>query len=290
MVGPIYSSVVYLATQFLTPLIRVCRSCRNYRNETQSNTLCIVCKNYRNETHKEIVFDIVAMILQVAGISLLAYDLNDNVKIYIFLIGVIFVSVKYFENVIIYGKTSSFILQLLNPQPIQTYVAYSFKVIFTFIAVMFIHAIKIYDSAAEFKSLFEIDLSTGVAIFEGQTIDCICMSQNPFIICAINIVCAVLCYKSSKLACTINCQILCFVIPLILLPPLTTVTFIVNKTYQYMFTCGSCDLLFNDWNLDSVSMYDLRMLLPAGVLLNVSIICFAVPILKNSGKARRTGG
>ncbi|CAG2231384.1 CHS1 [Mytilus edulis] len=77
-------------------------------------------------------------------------------------------------------------------------------VIFTFVSAISINEVKSHDSSAGVKSLFNIGDSTADDIVEGQTIDCTCQLYNPFILCAIVIVCDVLCYKSSKLACTIN--------------------------------------------------------------------------------------
>lgn len=278
LIGPILASIVFLATQFLTPFIGIYRSYRNYRNET------------RKDTKIEIGCGIVAMIFQIAGITMLAIYLNDGLKICLFLIGVIFVSFKHWENVKVDVEASPRIWQIQNPRPKETCIAYLLKVIFTFVSAISINEVKSHDSTAGVKSLFNIWQSTADAFVGGQTIGCTCQLHNPFILCAIVIVCDVLCYKSSKLACTINCQKVCFVIPLLLLPLLTTITLTVNMVSPDKFKIGSCDLLFHYWHLNSGSIYDLKMLLPTFIVLFISIISIAVPIMKDSGKAGRTGG
>ncbi|CAG2190883.1 CHS1 [Mytilus edulis] len=274
---PILASVVYMATSFLTPCIDF------------GSIVYRVFKN-RDLDLLRVISDIFGIILQIAGITLLARYLNDGLMFGLFLISVILVSLKYWENCV--HDKNSIIWQLQNPRPMETCIVYIFKVILTFGIIIVIYALKSTDSRAGAFSLFDDGQSIALSIFGGQTIDSntICQYNIPFILSAINILCNFLCYASAKLACTINCQMVCFVPPLLLLPLLTTITIPVALGDPAMLTIGSCDLLFQDWCFNLGSMYDLRFLLSAGVLLYFSIICIVVPIWKDSGKRGKTGG
>ncbi|VDH99847.1 Hypothetical predicted protein, partial [Mytilus galloprovincialis] len=277
-----------MATSFLTPFINSGSSIYHVYKDAK--------KTPKNDEKREwkVIRDtcgIFGIILQIAGITLLAIYLNDGLMIGLFLISVILVSLKHWENFEV-GDTTSVIWQLQNPRPKEMCFVYFLKVMFTFGTIFAIYALKSTNRRAGAFSLFDDGQSTAFAIFGGQTIDSntICQYNIPFILSAINIICNFLCYASAKLACTINCQMVCFVPPLLLLPLLTTITIPVALSDPAMLKIGSCDLLFQDWCFNLGSMYDLRFLLSAGVLLYFSIICIAVPIWKDSGKRGKTGG
>lgn len=259
---PILASVVYMATSFLTPFINF------------GSIIYRVCITDRNLELLRDISGIFGMILQIAGITMLAIYLNDGLMIGLVLIGVIMVSFKHWENFEVDGEDSSCIWQLQNPRPKETCLAYVFKVICTLLTVIFIFTI----------------MNTEIDIFKRQTIDLTCQFHIPFILSAIIMICEFLCYTSTKIACTINCQKVCFVMPLLLLPLLTTGTLTVAMIYPDMLKIGSCDLLFHDWCFNSGSMYDFWLLFAAFLALCSSIICITVPIWKDSGKTGRTGG
>lgn len=84
---PILASVVYMATSFLTPFINF------------GSIIYRVC--IRTDRDFELLREIsgiFGIILQIAGITMLAIYLNDGLMVGLVLMGVIMVSFKHWEN------------------------------------------------------------------------------------------------------------------------------------------------------------------------------------------------
>lgn len=248
----------------------------------------------KHSSRASVVFPIFGLILQGSGIGVISkyiYMERSWLIVLLYLVSVLCVSVKYWENFMHMGNKGSRFLPRIKFEYQRgrtkvTCIANLWKITLTFIVVIAIFAIRTTDSTAGFKSLFGNGSSMLRTVFGKRVLgdDLTCQMKVPFLVAIVNILCDYLCYKAAKTSCVIYSQILCFSIPLYVLPIVTTLTLVGLMSSPDILKFGSCDLLFSEWCLTNgiVQIEEKCMLLIiAFVLLYVSIVLITRHVFLN---------
>lgn len=130
-----------------------------------------------------------------------------------------------------------------------TCLASLWKILITFIGVIFTFSIRSSDNVEGLFALFNdgtsLISSFNENIFLGRNE--LCNHLTPFLLAVCNILCSYLCYKASKSVCVIFCQRFGFGLPMLVLPFSITGTLLGLMYYPSLLKFKSCDLMFHDW-------------------------------------------
>lgn len=307
---PASASIVYLAVAVFLPLLdiidKLYKMCTNRKHrvnvtkDEQINTTKEVNNTNNGELNgktcgkwlKQIVctdnfkfsfmYPCVGFLLQITGMILIAIYINIGWLKVLFVLAVLLVSMKHWDNFITIAREKD---DTLSPRQIKliyqkgktriTCLANLWKIIITFLSVIAIFTSRTTDSMSGFKSLFNSGKSTLNAVFGEREIgdSMTCQYGIPFKVAAINIVCDYVCYKAAKTACAIFTQRLCLFIPMLLLPVVTTFTLVGLMVNPDILKLDSCDLLFTEWclkSIDGIGTYYIELIM-AFVFLYLSI-------------------
>ncbi|CAC5405894.1 CHS1 [Mytilus coruscus] len=247
-----------------------------------------------NETSKlSFALPFAGLILHAAGIILVMIYINIGTMIASFLLSVLLISIKYWENFITMGShDSKFACRLkreLHKRRTKTSCIVSlWKILITFCAVIVVFVSRGSDSMAALKALFNNGMTTMNTVFGEQQFgfNPICQTNVPFLTAFICIMCNYLCYKTSKTVCVINCQRFCFNLPIVMLPPVVTIVMGGLMNQPDILKLESCDLIFSDWCIKNSSRLSEKCteLLAAFVLLFISILLITRHVWKSDGR------
>lgn len=247
----------------------------------------------KDSSRVSVFFPILGLILQVSGIIVIAIYTNKAWLAGLYVVSVLCVSVKYWENFLRMGNEKSTLLPRIKFEYQRgrtkvTCIANLWKITLTFIVVIVIFAFRATDSTAGFKSLFDNGSSMLRTVFGERVLgdDLTCQMKVPFIVAIVNILCEYLCYKAAKTSCVIYSQKPCFSFPVYFLPIVTTFTLVGLMSRPDILKFDSCDLLFSEWCLTNgvVKLGDKCFLLViAFVLLYISIGLITRHVWKHHG-------
>lgn len=220
----------------------------------QKNNKLSKCSLFDEDSQLSFSFPLLGIAFQIIGIILIGLYIERDWLSGIFVVAVLFTSVKYWENFITMGDENSILLRRLKRElhvgrTKVTCLANIWKIIITFLAVITIFTSKSDDPTAVFKSLFNDGNATIFSIFGEKSMgdNPICQYNVPLLAAAITIICEYLCYKATKTICAINCQRFGYAIPMIILPVATTFTLVGLMHTPDILKFETCDLLFSDW-------------------------------------------
>jgi len=314
---PASASIVYLAVAVFPPFLDIidkgtnacCRNRVNVTNDDQINTTKEEVNNTNNEelnntTNEPLngqtsgkwlkkilctdnfkfsfMYPFVGLILQITGIILIGIYIKIGWLIGLFVLAVLLVSTKHWDNFITIARELD---DTLSPRQIKliyqkgktriTCLANLWKIIITFLSVIAIFTSRTTDSLSGFESLFNSGKSTLNAVFGEREIgdSMTCQDGIPFKIAAINIISDYVCYKAAKTACAIFTQRLVLFIPMLLLPVVTTFTLVSLMVNPDILKFDACDLLFTEWclkSIDGIGTYYIELI--------VSFVCLYLSI------------
>lgn len=231
--------------------------------------------------------------LQVAGIVLLTLYIKIGSIYVLFVISVVLISIKYWENFITMGtEGSSWFRQLKRELHIgrtkTSCIVSLLKMLITFFAVIGIFTSRGTDSMSALKALFNNGITTINTVFGEQQLGSnpICQTQVPFLATIICIICEYLCYKTSKTVCVINCQRFGFSFPLLILP-IAVPAVIGGLMHQPdILKLDSCDVLFSDWCIkENGRLFEnCKELIIAFLMLYISIIFITRHVWQSNGR------
>ncbi|CAG2190747.1 CHS1 [Mytilus edulis] len=258
--------------------------------EDNFHSAFIIC----NETSKlSFALPFAGLILHVAGVILIMIYINIGTMIALFLLSVLLISIKYWENFISMGThESKFACRLkreLHTRRTKTSCILSFwKILITFCAVIVVFVSRGSDSMATLKALFNNGTTIMNTVFGEQQFgfNPVCQTNVPFLTAFICIMCNYLCYKASKTVCVINCQRFCFSLPIVMLLPVVTIVMGGLMNQPDVLKLDSCDLLFSDWCIIDSSRLSKNCseLLAAFIVLFLSILLITRHIWKTNGR------
>ncbi|XP_071150228.1 chitin synthase chs-2-like [Mytilus edulis] len=320
---PASASVVYLATGVFPPLLDLCdkifkaigKKVPNRLNNQQDTNVKTpeqenngttqdssseniirspVKSSFCNETSKlSFLLPFGGFTMQIAGIILIAIYINIGSTMVLFVLSVILVSIKYWENFISMGENDSIFFSKLKRElhigRTKTSCIVSFwKILITFLAVITIFTSRGTDSMLAFRALFNKGIASTNIFFGEQHIgfNPICQANAPFLAALICIICEYLCYKTSKTVCVINCQRFGFSLPMTTIPPIVTIVIVGLMHHPDILKLDSCDLLFSDWCIKDISRLadNCLKLIIAFVLLYISFLVITRHIWKSNGR------
>ncbi|XP_052079458.1 chitin synthase chs-2-like [Mytilus californianus] len=235
----------------------------------------------------------VGFALQIAGIILITLYIKIGSMNVLFVLSVILISIKYWENFITMGTESSIFLRQLKRElhigRTKTSCLVSlWKMLVTFLAVIAIFTSRGTDSMGALKAIFNNGITTINTVFGEQRVgyNPICQTQVPFLATIICITCEYLCYKTSKTVCVINCQRFGFSFPLVMLQ--IAVPFVIGGLMHHpdIMKLDSCDLLFSDWCIKENGrlVENCMELIIAFVVLYISILLITRHAWQSNGR------
>lgn len=279
---PISASVCYLSIQTIPLTIRLYDKLRNMRN------------NKGRKVYVSLMRIVTGNITYLVGCILISIYLSKEGWVSAaFIISSIMSSVRYWENFVQIGNEKSgnclskLKYELHVARTKNTFIANIFKILSTLVVVIAIFTIKAKDSTLGIKALFGDCVTTieslGETILFGESDKCV--NNVPFLVATVNICCSYICYKSAKIICAINCQIIGFSIPLILVPIVSTITISGILTNPSILQFGSYDLLDPNFKLQDVNAVgnNARYIVIAFVFLMVSLLATTFHVWKSNG-------
>lgn len=286
-VDAVSASVIYLAVIIIPT---VCDIIDKTVNERRTNTSKFaLCDELAKLT---LIYPLAGLVLQIAGIVLIALHLETPWLIAVFVVGATLSSIKYWENYVTFGSKYSILLRglkrdLQRSRTKVTCLTSLWKMLITFLAVITIYSSIASDSTEGFKSLFNGGVSNITSIFGDNVLGSngLCNRQSAFVVALVNIVCSYLCYKTSKSVCVIFCQRLGFGLPMLVLPIATTGTLIGLMHKPSILYTDSCDLFFSDWYInagDTLVEKNLYLFI-AFILLYLSVALITRHVWKSNG-------
>ncbi|CAC5405893.1 CHS1 [Mytilus coruscus] len=322
---PASASVVYLATGVVPPILDLCDKISNAIGmkfpDTSNNQQSTNDKNKTNEQKSDgnsqdkspdntvgspfkfplcnetskLSFSLpfAGLALQIAGVILITIYINIGSMMAFFVLSVVLVSVKYWENFITMGTEKSILFRKLKRElhirrTKTSCIVSLWKMLITFLAVITIFTSRGTDSMLAFRALFNKGIASIKTVFGEQNMgfNPICQTDVPFLAALICIICDYLCYKTSKTVCVINCQRFGFSLPMAAIPPVVTIVIGGLMNHPDILKLDSCDLLFSDWCIKDNSRLSEKCteLIIAFVLLYISFLIITRHIWKSNGR------
>ncbi|XP_052079460.1 chitin synthase chs-2-like isoform X2 [Mytilus californianus] len=267
----------------------------NLQGSSLDNTVGSPVKtSFCNETSKiSFLLPFIGFTLQIAGIILITIYIKIGSVMALFVLSVLLVSIKYWENFISMGTgDSTFFRKLKRELHIgrtkTSCIVSLWKMLITFLALITIITSRGNNSMLVFRALFNKGIALTNTFFGEQHIgfNPICQTNVPFVAALICIICDYLCYKTSKTVCVINCQRFGFSLPMAVIPPVVTIVIGGLIHHPDILKLDSCDLLFSDWCIKDNSRLaeKCKELFIAFVLLYLSFLLIARHIWKSNGR------
>ncbi|XP_063411465.1 chitin synthase chs-2-like [Mytilus trossulus] len=318
---PASASVVYLSTGVFPPLLDLCdkivnaigKKVPNKSNNQQKTNVKTLEQDHNGTTQDNssentigspakssfcsetlsFLLPFGGFTMQIAGIILIAIYIKIGTTMVLFVLSVLLVSTKYWENFISMGENDSIFFRKLKRElhigRTKTSCIVSFwKILISFLAVITIFTSRGTDSMLAFRALFNGRIASTNIFFGDQTIGVNpnCQSNVPFLAALICIICEYHCYKTSKTVCVINCQRFGFSFSLATIPPIVTIVIGGLMHHPDILKLDSCDLLFSDWCIkDNSRLADNCLeLIIAFVLLYISFLIITRHIWKSNGR------
>lgn len=236
------------------------------------------------------------MLLQWGAIVLTCFyifrnsvDKNNTMLCIVFVVSTITLSVKYWENFSGVSDTScnmKYIKWIHQTRRTKTMLLTNiFKTIISFVSIIVIYGTQGNSFIEVVKSIFSFNDTKQIHDFGSLDFDSadICYTYEPYVIAIINICSSYACAKAAKTACVIGCQIVCFSIPLLVVPLVTPFALTMLFYDTSVLSFANCGLIFSDLNLKSLEFSGVWQIVTSGIMFYVSFLIITWYIWRTNG-------